>query len=307
MLYIYFTLPDYTSFAQFLWPVFITIILINNKPYHSLAPSVPSTAPQNIRSLLLTSTSAEILWDPPPLEDQNGHIQNYTLLITEVDTDRIFGKVVENASITLQELQPLYTYQFVVAARTVVGLGPFSSRYSLQVPESAPGAPVRNFTVEVISATSVKLSWVPPDPQLWNGVITNYTVVYKLLGPVGMTPAETVTTMVKAIPTRSNPLVNNPDPRHATVPLQNETVILNHLQEHFVYEFSVFMENAAGRSEMSVAIIQELPGTEPSGAPKAVQIHNISSTSIDVQWQPPDFLDQNGVLTGYTVVHKNWV
>ena len=280
---------------QFLWPIFITIILINNKPYHSLAPSVPSSAPQNIRSLLLTSTSAEILWDPSPLEDQNGLIQNYTLLITEVDTDRIFDKVVENDSITLQELQPLYTYQFVVAARTVVGLGPFSSRYSLQVPESgkysgllscmiysiavygahvcisscshpsctfytAPGAPVHNFTVEVISATSVKLSWVPPDPQLWNGVITNYTVVYKRLGPVGMTPAETVTTMVKAIPTRSNPLVNNPDPRHATVPLQNETVILDHLQEYFVYEFSVFMENAAGRSEMSVAIIQELPG-----------------------------------------------
>ena len=121
---------------QFLWPIFITIILINNKPYHSLTPSVPSSAPQNIRSLLLTSTSAEILWDPPPLEDQNGLIQNYTLLITEVDTDRSFNKVVENASITLQELQPLYTYQFVVAARTVVGLGPFSSRYSLQVPES---------------------------------------------------------------------------------------------------------------------------------------------------------------------------
>jgi len=41
---------------------------------------------------------------------------------------------------------------------------------------------------------------------------------------------------------------------------------------------------------------------EPSGAPKAVQIRILSSTSVEVQWQPPDFLDQNGVLTGYTVV-----
>ena len=125
---------------------------------------------------------------------------------------------------------------------------------------TAPGAPIRNFTVEVISATSVELSWLPPDPQLWNGVITNYTVVYKRLGPVGMTPAETVTTMVKAFPTQGNPLINNPDPRHATVPLQQEIALLDDLQEYHVYEFSVFIANTAGQSEMSMAIIQGLPG-----------------------------------------------
>ena len=114
--------------------------------------------------------------------------------------------------------------------------------------------------MDVISATSVELSWLPPDPQLWNGVITNYTVVYKLLGPVGMTPAEIVTTMIKAIPTPGNPLANNPDPRHATAPLRWEMVVLDDLQEYHVYEFSVFIENAAGRSEMSMAIMQGLPG-----------------------------------------------
>ena len=34
----------------------------------------------------------------------------------------------------------------------------------------------------------------------------------------------------------------------------------------------------------------------------AVQIRVLSSTSVDVNWQPPDLLDQNGVLTGYSVV-----
>ena len=144
---------------------------------------------------------------------------------------------------------------------------------------TAPGAPIRNFTVEVISATSVELSWLPPDPQLWNGVITNYTVVYKRLGPVGMTTAETVTTMVKAFPTQGNPLINNLDPRHATVPLQQEIVVLDDLQEYHVYEFSVFIANTAGQSEMSMAIIQGLPGAGrfyiTSGG------YNYINTSID--------------------------
>ena len=100
-------------------------------------PAVPSHAPQNVRSSLLTATSAEILWDPPPLEHQNGVIQFYTFRVTEVDTGRIIAdRYAENASTTLQELQPLYTYQFVVAASTLAGLGPFSNQFSLQVPES---------------------------------------------------------------------------------------------------------------------------------------------------------------------------
>ena len=54
-----------------------------------------------------------------------------------MDTGRIIAdRHAENASATLQDLQPQYTYRFVVAANTVAGLGPFSNQYSLQVPES---------------------------------------------------------------------------------------------------------------------------------------------------------------------------
>ena len=124
----------------------------------------------------------------------------------------------------------------------------------------APGAPIHNFTVEIVSATRVVLSWLPPDPQLWNGRITKYTVMYQLLGPVGMTSANSSQSiMMTAIPTQDNPLANNADPRLASIPLQREVAIVDDLQEHHVYKFSVFMENTAGRSGMSMTIIQALP------------------------------------------------
>ena len=113
----------------------------------------------------------------------------------------------------------------------------------------------------MVFATHVKLSWLPPDPQFWNGRIINYTVVYVLLGPVGMTSDNSSQTiMTKAIPTQGNPLSNNADPRLASVPLQREVVVVDGLQEHHVYKFSVFMANAVGRSRMSITIIQALPG-----------------------------------------------
>ena len=41
--------------------------------------------------------------------------------------------------------------------------------------------------------------------------------------------------------------------------------------------------------------------TEPSGAPNNIQIQVLSSTSIEVHWDPPNVLDQNGVITGYFI------
>ena len=126
----------------------------------------------------------------------------------------------------------------------------------------APGASILSFTLEMVSATRVALSWLPPDPETWNGVITNYTIVYELLRPVGMMTSDnsSQTIMTKAIPTQGNPLVNNADPRLASIPLQQEVAVVDDLQEHHVYKFSVFMANAAGRGEMSMTIIQALPG-----------------------------------------------
>ena len=156
--------------------------------------------------------------------------------------------------------------------------------FTVHVPTShsvAPGAPVHNFTVEMVYATHVQLSWLPPDPQLWNGRITNYTIVYKLLQPVGMTSdnsSQPIT--MKTIPTEGNPLVNNADPRLASIPLQQEVAVVEGLQEHHVYKFSVFIANAAGRSEMSISIIQALPG---AGMGASVGKVIVSCVSLQMQ------------------------
>ena len=111
----------------------------------------------------------------------------------------------------------------------------------------------------MVYATRVKLSWLPPDPQLWNGRITNYTVEYELLGPVGMMSANSShSIMMKAIPTQGNPLANNADPGCTSVPLQQEMIVIDDLEEDCVYKFSVFMMNAAGTSDISLSIIQAL-------------------------------------------------
>lgn len=132
-----------------------------------------------------------------------------------------------------------------------------------------PGATVSNFTVEVISPTSVKLSWLPrpPDPQLWNGLVTNYTVTYQLFGPDGITHSsitDAVSTMSIAVPRQGNQLANNPNPMLVAWPLKWETAIVDYLQEFNVYTFSVYIVNSARRNQMRQLIIQEMPGAGKS-------------------------------------------
>ena len=67
----------------------------------------------------------ELSWKPPPLDQQNGLIQSYTVVVFEVDTNttqQIHQDYVQT-SIVLTGLHPYYTYVVSVAAYTV-GLGP---------------------------------------------------------------------------------------------------------------------------------------------------------------------------------------
>ena len=60
-----------------------------------------------------------------------------------------------------------------------------------------------------------------------------------------------------------------------------------------------------GTVKCSVQLPLLLSSLEPSGTPNSIQITIFSSTSIEVRWLPPDFIDQNGVITGYTVILTN--
>ena len=132
----------------------------------------------------------------------------------------------------------------------------------------APSGVAGNISVKVVqeSASSVTVTWLPPDIQFWNGIITSYTVVYELLGPVeedtgneegsALVPFQTQTI---TIPRPGLPLVNSPDPRLVSLPLRQESVLIEELEEYHVYSFAVYVENTEGESGPSETAIKEMP------------------------------------------------
>ena len=89
--------------------------------------SDPHAPPENVQAFVTGSTTATISWLPPPDEHQNGQILYYLLIITDhgLNTDNIIVHSTATSAMATN-LQEFNNYSCIVAAATIVGLGPYS-------------------------------------------------------------------------------------------------------------------------------------------------------------------------------------
>ena len=81
----------------------------------------------NVSSSDVTSTSAVISWGPPPYEDQNGVIINYTISVSVQETGESFTYTTSDTTYSFTTLKPYRSYDITIAASTSIGTGPFSA------------------------------------------------------------------------------------------------------------------------------------------------------------------------------------
>lgn len=94
----------------------------------------PSAAPQNPSHSFFSSSALNLTWYPPPIDKQNGIIQYYIIYMIEVETNIALQFTSNFTYISLTSLHPYYSYTFTISAVTI-GSGPFSSTYTILMPE----------------------------------------------------------------------------------------------------------------------------------------------------------------------------
>lgn len=115
--------------------------------------AVPSGPPVNVLSTSLSSTSIYLSWDLPLVEERNGVIIGYDINVTNLDS----GSIVQYntglvSDFAIENLNPFTVYVSNIAARTTVGVGPFSSLVIVQTLED--GKEISCIIILVISAIS---------------------------------------------------------------------------------------------------------------------------------------------------------
>ena len=96
--------------------------------------------PTGPRSVVLT-------WDPPPPEDQNGPIVEYVINVTVLETGEMFQLTSSTNRLSVASLKPFTRYVCIIAARTSVGLGPFSTTITVMTPEDGKSSCVSYYCI----------------------------------------------------------------------------------------------------------------------------------------------------------------
>ena len=116
---------------------------------------------------------------------------------------------------------------------------------------------IRSLSTDVISSTSIQLSWLPPERVYWNGLIDGFVITATRLGPVegGTTKRQQQSVLTAQV----QPQNNHRDPSLAAEPLQTETHVMQGLEEYYDYSIAVNIVNAAGSGPTHPPVVQGMP------------------------------------------------
>lgn len=149
---------------------------------------VPSGPPRAVKGEARSSTEIFLTWEPPDRSEWNGQLLGYYVGYQMVggkqQTDMTQGYSFQTVEIRSQfggetilgNLNKFTQYHIVVQAYTSQGSGPPSEEISVSTWEDVPSSAPENPKCDILSSTSLYITWSPPILSEQNGKIRGYKV-----------------------------------------------------------------------------------------------------------------------------------
>lgn len=185
-------------------------------------------------------------------------------------------------TLTVTGLVPFTSYRLRLIATNVVGPSePSEPTKDFQTIQARPMHPPFNVTVRAMSATELRVRWIPLQQTEWFGNPRGYNITYK------------------NIENDSNALA-------LSALIEDHTAnshVLDNLEEYAVYEIIMNACNDVGTSIDSPKAIERTREAVPSFGPTHVEANTTSSTTIVVRWAEVLKEHRNGQIDGYKVFY----
>ncbi|XP_037934636.1 protein sidekick isoform X4 [Teleopsis dalmanni] len=232
-------------------------------------------------------------WQPPLEEHRNGQILGYIIRYRLFGYNNVpwtYQNITNEAqrNYLIQELITWKDYIVQIAAYNNMGVGVYTEGARIKTKEGIPEAPPTNVKVIAINSTSVKVSWIPPNPQQINGINQGYKIQAWRHEMNDDDLEETEARMITVPPSLIDPLAE-------------QIAILSGLEKFTDYNITVLCFTDPGEGVRSYKIAVKTKEDVPDEI-TALHFDEVSDRSVKVLWAPPKNL--NGILTGYTVRYK---
>ncbi|CAG9861808.1 unnamed protein product [Phyllotreta striolata] len=180
-------------------------------------------------------------------------------------------------TITVTGLVPFTVYRLRLVANNVVGASvPSEATKEFQTIQAPPAFPPKNVTVRAMSATELRVRWIPLLQVEWFGNPRGYNITYTEIR-TGFAHSSTIED-------------------HTA----NSHVIIG-LEEFALYEVKMQACNDVGCSTPGPTALERTRESVPSFGPLNVEANATSSTTIVVKWGDVPKEHQNGLIEGFKV------
>lgn len=186
------------------------------------------------------------------------------------------------AAVTVRPLVPFTVYRLRLVANNVVGASaPSDPTKEFQTLQAPPSHPPLNVTVRAMSATELRVRWIPLQQVEWFGNARGYEVVCSEFGTLSPPPTRTVVI--------DDPTANS--------------VVVDGLEEFAEYGIAMRALNDVGASAASPRYVERTRESVPSFGPMGVEANATSSTTVVVRWGEVPREHRNGLIEGYKVLY----
>ncbi|CAG9761335.1 unnamed protein product [Ceutorhynchus assimilis] len=213
-----------------------------------------------------------IQWDEP--ETPNGQVTGYKIYYStdcQLPIAQWESQMVDNNQLTtISELTPHTIYTIRVQTFTSVGPGPLSAPVHAKTQQGVPSQP-SSLQATNIGESSVTLQWSKPTHS--GESIVSYELYWN-------------DTYAKEKHNRRIPI--------------SESYILTGLYPNTLYYVWLAARSQRGEGATTPPIPVRTKQYVP-GEPQDVKVTPINSTTIKVNWKPPQIMDRNGITLGYHV------
>ncbi|XP_068091317.1 receptor-type tyrosine-protein phosphatase delta isoform X25 [Hyperolius riggenbachi] len=243
--------------------------------------SIPSGPPRKVEVEAVNSTSVKVFWRSPVPNKQHGQIRGYQVHYVRMENGEPKGPpmlkdvmLADAQEMIISGLQPETAYAITVTAYTTKGDGARSKPKVVTTSGAVPGKP--RLVINHTQMNTALIQWYPPVQTF--GSLMGYRLKY------GRKDVDILTT-----------LEFSDKEDHFTA---------KEIHKGASYVFKLSARNKVGFGEENIQEIT-IPEDAPSGFPQNLHCDSMSSTSVQINWQPPILAERNGVITKYILFYKD--
>ncbi|XP_015126495.1 receptor-type tyrosine-protein phosphatase F isoform X2 [Diachasma alloeum] len=220
-------------------------------------------------------------WDSPKT-------QNVTITPMKLNVPSTHGTTSnEQESGVIDKLQPGVTYVVRVLATNSIGTSQPSDPVTVTTAGEPPSQAPQEVKAQLAGLNAVRVTWVPPAPNTWNGELRGYHVVAKKLS-------------------------SSNDASNIEINVNTMEYVFKGLEESTQYSISIAAFNDYGPGPTSCPVVAMTLAKDRPDAPTNLTVKDIMSNSMILSWKRP--FDGNSPIKNYTIqynpsgsgVAENW-